>query len=133
MNVIKDMNELYLGGPDAFRNEVERLMTTAEAITDSDARERAERAAAAADECRELIAEPDLLTRMVAVAHRLGFAGDERALKLVYLAFVSRVLSHPVTVVVKGVSSSGKSRLAATVSRFFPDSGHFDHIEDCDE
>ena len=44
---------------------------------------------------------------------------------LCYLALTSRVLEQPVSLVVKGPSSGGKSFVIAQVLRFFPDSAYY--------
>ena len=49
-----------------------------------------------------------------------GAVGEERNGKLLYLALTSRFLPRPVSVVVKGPSSGGKSFSVETVLRFFP-------------
>ena len=51
---------------------------------------------------------------------RCGVAGEERAAKLLYLALTSRIFDSPVSVIVKGPSSAGKSHLTKNVLRFFP-------------
>jgi len=50
-----------------------------------------------------------------------GFTGEERNAKLTYLAITSRILDDPVSIAVKGLSSSGKSYTVGAVLRFFPD------------
>ena len=46
--------------------------------------------------------------------------GEERIIKLIYLAATSRLLLRIVSIVVKGPSSGGKSFIVETVLRFFP-------------
>jgi 5S rRNA maturation endonuclease (ribonuclease M5) len=50
-----------------------------------------------------------------------GFTGEHRNAKLVYLAITSRIFDDPVSVAVKGLSSSGKSYTVTAVLRFFPE------------
>ena len=49
-----------------------------------------------------------------------GLVGEERAIRLVYLAVTSRRLSRIVSLVVKGPSSAGKSFLVQQVLTLFP-------------
>jgi hypothetical protein len=49
-----------------------------------------------------------------------GFTGEHRNAKVTYLAITSRVLDDPVSLALKGLSSSGKSYTVGTVLRFFP-------------
>lgn len=68
-----------------------------------------------------LAAEPVILDALARDLARCGLVGEDRAAKLVYLAAVSRLLPRPVSVVLKGPSSGGKSFTVETVLAFFPD------------
>jgi hypothetical protein len=64
----------------------------------------------------------DILARLVRDAGVwCGFTGEHRNAKLTYLAITSRILDDPVSIAVKGLSSSGKSYTISTMLRFFPD------------
>ena len=66
--------------------------------------------------------DQDILARLVCDAGAwCGFTGEHRNAKLTYLAITSRVLDDPVSLAVKGLSSSGKSYTIGRVLRFFPD------------
>jgi hypothetical protein len=54
-----------------------------------------------------------------------GVVGEERIAKLLYLAITSRFLDRPVSIVVKGPSSGGKSFTVEQVLRFFPASAYY--------
>lgn len=54
----------------------------------------------------------------------LGLVGETQTATLLYLALSSRLLEDPVSVVVKGTSSSGKSFLVETVLKLFPPSAY---------
>lgn len=53
-----------------------------------------------------------------------GVVGEGKVAKVCYLALTSRVLEQPVSLVVKGPSSGGKSYVTRQVLRFFPDSAY---------
>ena len=55
----------------------------------------------------------------------LGVAGESAAVKLAYLAMISRLLVRPVSVALKGPSSSGKSFTVEQVLRLFPDEAYY--------
>ena len=63
---------------------------------------------------------PDLLAELGGVLRCEGVIGERRNAKLVYLAITSRLLPTPVSLVIKGVSSSGKSHTVEAVVRLFP-------------
>jgi hypothetical protein len=68
----------------------------------------------------ELAHDPDILGRFSADIATLGLVGERSVACTVFLQFVSRLLEDPVSGVVKGASSSGKSYLVQSVTRFFP-------------
>jgi hypothetical protein len=56
---------------------------------------------------------------------RAGVVGEEKVVKLLYLALVSRLLERPVNIAVKGPSSAGKSYLIERVVSYFPPSAYY--------
>jgi hypothetical protein len=68
-----------------------------------------------------LASDQDILARLVRALRVCGAVGEDRTAQLVYLAVMSRILADPVSVAVKGLSSSGKSFTVDTVLRFFPE------------
>jgi len=62
----------------------------------------------------------NVLDKVVETVHALGVVGEDRIIKLAYLVTTSRVLKNPVSLVVKGVSSGGKSWTVENVLRLFP-------------
>ena len=53
-----------------------------------------------------------------------GVVGETNLTKLLFLALTSRVFDQPVSVVVKGPSSGGKSFVTTSVLKFFPESAY---------
>jgi hypothetical protein len=68
-----------------------------------------------------LATERRILSRFAQAAARCGLVGERANAQLVYLALTSRLLDKPVSLTVKGHSSSGKSYTVKMVRRFFPD------------
>jgi hypothetical protein len=65
--------------------------------------------------------DQDILSRLTGdMGVWCGFTGEHRNAKLAYLAITSRILDDPVSVAIKGLSSSGKSYTVTAVLRFFP-------------
>jgi hypothetical protein len=75
---------------------------------------------AAWDECKELADDPALLDKFVADIEACGLSGETGNAKILYLALTSRWLPRPVSIVVKGPSSGGKSFLVHQMLRFSP-------------
>ena len=123
----KDANALYLTDPENFTGSMEALIEGATELPDAELEQAEQRAAAAKSawpRCRELAEQPDILEEFAKSAERGGVAGEVRALKLLYLIMTSRVLDHPVSAVLKGPSSAGKSFLVTRASRYFPESAY---------
>jgi hypothetical protein len=55
----------------------------------------------------------------------MGLVGEDLNAKLLYLAITSRVLEKPISIVVKGTSSSGKSFIVETSLKFFPETVYY--------
>jgi hypothetical protein len=73
------------------------------------------------DRALELGKRPDLLYRVRRVLEeKLGLVGEELNGLLMYLALTSRLLQKPISVVVKGSSSAGKSFLVKIALILFP-------------
>jgi hypothetical protein len=70
--------------------------------------------------CERLARSPNILEEFAATLRSQGVVGEERAAKLLYLVLTTRFLDRPVSAVVKGPSSGGKSHLVESVLKFFP-------------
>ena len=72
------------------------------------------------ERCKDLALEPRILDRFAEDLEGSGVVGEERMGKTVYLTINSRFLDQPVSLAIKGPSSSGKSKTAERVLRFVP-------------
>ena len=68
----------------------------------------------------------DILVEFEDLLPRLGLTGEDKNAKILYLALVSRLLDKPISVIVKGPSSVGKSHTVVTVLKVFPESAYYD-------
>jgi hypothetical protein len=116
----KDPSALYLDDPKAFKPRFEDALHRSRPATAHIDDARRERAAAYRNRCRSLAEHPSVLTAFESAYQGAGAVGEARIAKLLYLALTSRLLPKPVSVAVKGPSSSGKSFAVDTVLRFFP-------------
>ena len=71
-----------------------------------------------------LAATPDILSAFAEEVRAAGVVGEDRLVCVTYLALTSRVLDRPVSIVVKGPSSAGKSFTTEQVLRYFPESAY---------
>ncbi len=75
--------------------------------------------------CAELVQNPRILDHFAEDLRRSGLVGEERAAKLLYLVLTTRLFEKPVSAVLKGPSSAGKSILMSSVLKFFPTDAYF--------
>lgn len=120
----EDPSELHISNPNGFTAALQAALDRSIAWTDV-ARKIADEAARTAwAECREIAAAPDILDRLAAFVAENGVAGEERLVKLLYLAVTTRLLERPVSVAVKGPSSGGKSFVVERVLAMFPETAY---------
>jgi len=66
----------------------------------------------------------DILYRVIDATNRMGVVGEEIVRLTVYLCFTSRIIKEPLSMTVKGESSSGKSFSCQNVQRLIPEEGY---------
>lgn len=66
----------------------------------------------------------DILYRVVDATNRMGVVGEEILRLMVYLCFTSRMLKDPLSMTVKGESSSGKSFSCQNIQKLIPEEGY---------
>jgi len=115
----KDISECHIAGF-AIPELVERLRREARPWREIVAQKQSREVAAAKASAGDLLEAPDILERFAASSRERGLVGEDRTAKLLFLAGVSRLLDRPVSCVVKGASSSGKSVTVETVFAHFP-------------
>jgi hypothetical protein len=79
----------------------------------------------ALEAARELSQDPALLHRAIRAMGDLGVVGEEENRGLLYLALLSARTERPISVFVKGRSSSGKSFLVETALTLIPPRGYY--------
>jgi hypothetical protein len=121
----KDPSALYLDDPERFRDRFDALLAAAVAFGAHEAAQIKQRSELAWEDCKQLAHEPDILDCLADDVRRTGLVGEARAVKLTYLAVVSRLLPRPVSEALKGPSSAGKSHLVERVLSFFPASAYY--------
>jgi hypothetical protein len=73
-----------------------------------------------------VLADPRLLCRIGRAVAARGVVGEGANALIVVLAVISQITDDPISVVVKGDSSGGKSFLVVRVLKLFPDDWHID-------
>jgi hypothetical protein len=120
----KDISECHIAGDDV-PELVEKLRREARPWREVAADKLSQAAAEAKAAAAGLVEAPDILERFAASCRERGLVGEDRTAKLLFLAGVSRLLERPVSCVVKGASSCGKSVTVETVFEHFPPSAYY--------
>ena len=73
------------------------------------------------DSIRQILSDQNLLTWIQQGFAEIGIAGEQRLALTVYMTGLSRLLDHPLAIIVQGPSSSGKSYVLERVASLFPE------------
>jgi DNA polymerase III delta prime subunit len=76
------------------------------------------------EEACKLLKRSSLLYRIGEDIQRAGVAGEKRNGLIIYLCISSRIQKHPLSLLIKGQSSSGKNYLLRKVIQFFPQNSY---------
>lgn len=71
-----------------------------------------------------LLEDSSLLYQAGKMVQQLGVAGEDSNVRLLYLAVTSRLTNQPISITIKGESSSGKSYIVGKVLELFPPSAY---------
>lgn len=120
----KDVSECHMLEDDvvALIEDLRANATLYHVIQDT---ERSKAALEAKKAAARLLASTDILGEFGKLCEELGLVGEDRNAKIVYLAVTSRLLGSPISVVLKGPSSGGKSYLVYIVLKAFPSSAYY--------
>ena len=66
----------------------------------------------------------NVLSEVIKVTNDMGVVGEETLRLMIYLCFTSRITSEPLSVTVKGESSSGKSFACQNIQKLIPEEGY---------
>ena len=122
---LKDASALHLDSENDFKARWQVACLNAVPWTAHEQAESADKRREAWSECAELAQSDAILELLDRELTKLGVVGERRGAKLLYLAVTSRLLDRPVSVVVKGPSSGGKSHLTDSVLKLFPSSAFY--------
>jgi hypothetical protein len=118
---VKDLSDLHRDDPSRFKARLHDALGRARHWLDIAETEAHERAREAWARCEGLARSADILEKFYETLRASGVAGERKTAMILYLALTSRRLDGPVSVVVKGPSSGGKSYLVERVVEYFPE------------
>ena len=119
----KDISECHIAGDDVqvlIGHLIKSAVPFSE-ILDNENQEELRKISLSA----EPILKGDVLEMVLQQCKELGIEGEERNVKIIYLALTSRVLERPISLAIKGPSSGGKSSILDAVLKLFPGSAYY--------
>lgn len=123
---VRDVSALYLADPTKFTENWQEAMATAIPWKESEDLKKDLQMHEAWETCKALAEEPRILDLLAKDIAARGLAGEERAVKLLYLIVTSRLLPRQVNAGVKGPSAAGKSYTVEQVLRYFPQNAFYE-------
>lgn len=121
----EDLSELHIADPERFVEQFNSALEAAKPWGAFDGERRKLVQAEAWERCARLANEEHILDRFRDEIRAAGVVGEEDTACLLYLAVTSRAFERPVSVLVKGPSSAGKSFVVEQVVGFFPSSAYY--------
>jgi hypothetical protein len=122
---VKDLSELHCSDPAAFLEQWRAAIQSAIPWTKYAQAEAKAQANEAWVQCEHLARQPRILDHFAETLKTCGVVGEARIAKIIFLAMTSRFLPRPISIVVKGPSSGGKSYVTERVLSFFPDHAYY--------
>jgi len=121
----KDISDLYLADREAFRANLDKAVAAAEDFAEAEAREHDEVRATTWHRCASLANEPRIVQAFLSALRQAGHVGEEKTAATLFLVVVSRFLDRPVSAVLKGPSSAGKSFTVEKTLQFFTPDAYY--------
>jgi len=121
----KDPSALYLDNPDTFKARMQEAIDKAVPWGDIEREENEQRREELWGRCQFLATQQNILKLFTKDLHQLGVHGEDTVAETVFLSLVSRYLDRPVSNIVKGQSSGGKSFVVQETLKFFPKAAYF--------
>jgi DNA primase len=129
----KDASDLHTSNPGKFSTRFKKYLKKAVPLVDfnsllekQDNKAKEEERKEAFEQCKEIAESKDILNLFTEALSACGVVGESKVTKIIFLSVCSRVLKEPVSIIVKGQSSSGKSYLVKSIlSNFFDPEAYF--------
>ena len=112
----QSLSDMHLKNKDKFTIRLKNAKGTALALSCYTTRKSSE----LLESCKEIAGSENIFDLLSSKLTSLGYVGEERTTKLLYLCMVSSITMNPISIAVKGASSAGKSHAVKTVLQFFP-------------
>lgn len=111
----RDPSTLYLAAPKKFKARFNKAIKAATPLRPIDM-----------EAIKHIAENKNILKLFTEDLRKCGIVGEKNVCQLLYLGVTPRFFADPVSIVVKGGSSGGKSYTTGRVLKFFPDEAYFD-------
>jgi hypothetical protein len=122
---VKDVSDLYLDDPDTFTEKFDQALSQATPFVEYEQRQLRAQESETWQKCKDLAQSPNILDAVSEEVRGMGVTGEERIVKILFLAMVSRFLGRPISVAIKGPSSAGKSYILDAIVKLFPEDAYY--------
>ena len=123
----KDPSELYISDREKFKYNLQAALDAATPMKDISQAEANRRANEAMAEAKDLLFDPELMTKLRSAIRSAGYAGDTILVELGFVSLTSRLLQRPLNLAYVGPSASGKNASIDIAIEFVPP--HTYHLE----
>lgn len=121
----KDPSGMYIASPKRFEKRMKRRLELAKPLHKYLEKQKQVEIEQLWQECKEIAESKNILSLFTKDISKIGLVGEEKLVKTLYLALTTRLLDEPVSVAIKGSSSSGKSYTSNEVLKFFPEDSYY--------
>jgi hypothetical protein len=121
----KDPSELHIEDLGKFKGRFQAALDQSIPWSELDRVDREHRKLEAWKKCQDLAKNPFILDEFYSDLCSWGVVGEEKISKILFLSVNSRFFQKPVSCIIKGPSSGGKSYLADSCLKFFPSSAFY--------
>jgi hypothetical protein len=121
----KDASALYMMDRDHFTDKLRALVASARLASQIEAETLSAEVRELYAKAKPALENPGLLHQLVLATETLGHVDDRKNAAALHLALISRLSGRPISVVVKGASSEGKSHLVHKVLEVHPTSAAY--------
>lgn len=121
-----DVSELHCNEPDSFKKKFDESLKHSTKLTDIIEKRECLDRDEYYEQAKEIIHCKDIVEKLSKEISDTGYVGDLNPIKVIFLALTSRLLDKPISLIIKGQSSSGKSYSVEVVLKFFPQEAYYD-------
>ena len=125
LNGFKDPSALHIDNPELFRQRMQTALDSATPWVDIERAQKDQTREELWSKCKALASQTSILDAFIHDVHSLGVEGEDSVAQTIFLSLISRYLGRPVSNIVKGQSSGGKSFVVQETLKFFPQSAYF--------